>query len=164
MRATWMVGCAALLAMTVLVGCGSSTDSGSTADGTTAPAAASAVDASQRLVGQWHGEVWLDEAEVAESGALTQDQVAALKATTMDVQFDAGGKMLLSGVNGDQPYTTEGQWQVVQQEGPRVVIKSVEAEGAEKEILVRFDSEDQFSMSLPEPVARMGAMQFKRLR
>ena len=102
MRATWMTGCAALLAMTFSVGCGSSTDSGATANGTTVPATAPAVDASQRLVGQWHGEVWLDEAEVAESGALTEEQVAALKATTMDVHFESGGKMLLSGVNGDQ--------------------------------------------------------------
>lgn len=137
-------------------GCGSKESGGPAANAEAKPSGP------HQLIGAWHGEVWVDEAQASQ--VLTQDQLKAVKGTMMDVEFKADGEMVLSGVNNGKPYTTTGKWELVKQEGPRVVIKSVEAEGAEKEILVRIESQDEFSMSLPDPITRMGAMQFRRMR
>ncbi len=129
-----------------LAGCGSS-----------APPAAI-----ERLPGKWHGEMIVYEDAV--QGKLPPEKIAELSAMQMDFEFRQDGTMALSGDHKGQAYTTQGQWQMVKQEGDNLTIKSIEQGGSEKDINIEFDGSDTFFVPLQTEVAELGAMRFTRLR
>jgi hypothetical protein len=129
-----------------VVGCGSS-----------APPAAI-----ERLPGKWHGEMIVYEDAV--QGKLPPEKIAELSAMQMDFEFRQDGTMALSGDHKGQAYTTQGQWQMVKQEGDNLTIKSIEQGGSEKDINIEFDGSDTFFVPLQTEVAELGAMRFTRLR
>jgi hypothetical protein len=129
-----------------LVGCGAS-----------APPAAV-----ERLPGKWHGEMIVYEDAV--QGKLPAEKIAELQAMKMDFEFHPDGTMALSGAHKGQAYTTQGQWQMVKQEGDLLTIKSIEEGGGAKDIHIEFDGTDTFFVPLQTEVAELGAMRFTRLR
>jgi hypothetical protein len=139
----WMLSAVVTAA---LAGCGSS-----------APPAAI-----ERLPGKWHGEMIVYEEAV--QGKLPPDKIAELRAMQMDFEFRPDGSMELSGAHKGQAYTTQGQWQMVKQEGDLLTIKSIEQGGGAKDINIEFDGSDTFFVPLETEVAELGAMRFTRLR
>lgn len=129
-----------------LMGCGSS-----------APPAAI-----ERLPGKWHGEMIVFEDAV--QGKLPPEKIAELQAMQMDFEFRPDGSMALSGAHKGQAYTTQGQWQMVKQDGDLLTIKSIEEGGGAKDINIEFDGSDTFFVPLQTEVAELGAMRFTRMR
>jgi hypothetical protein len=143
-RHGWLL--AAVVTAAGLVGCGSS-----------APPAAV-----ERLPGKWHGEMIVYEDAV--QGVLPPEKIAELEKMQMDFEFRSDGTMALSGAHQGQAYTTQGQWQLIKQEGDLLTIKSVEEGGGAKDINIEFDGSDTFFVPLQTEVAELGAMRFTRLR
>ena len=142
----WTMLGSAVVACAGLAGCGSS-----------APPAAV-----ERLPGKWHGEMIVYEDAV--QGKLPPEKIAELSAMQMDFEFRPDGTMALSGDHQGQAYTTQGQWQMVKQEGDLLTIKSIEKGGGAKDINIEFDGTDTFFVPLQTEVAELGAMRFTRLR
>jgi hypothetical protein len=140
----WLLSAA--IATAGLVGCGS-------------PAPPAAVE---RLPGKWHGEMIVYEDAV--QGVLLPEKIAELEKMQMDFEFRTDGTMALSGAHQGQAYTTQGQWQMIKQEGDLLTIKSVEEGGGAKDINIEFDGSDTFFVPLQTEVAELGAMRFTRLR
>ncbi|MCE9524420.1 MAG: hypothetical protein K8R36_00030 [Planctomycetales bacterium] len=139
-----------------LAGCG-----GGTAD---KPAARTekTVTPEQLLQGQWHGQMILDEETEKK---LPPAQVAKLKAMTMGMEFQEGGKLILAGLKDDgKPYESEAAWEVVDAKDDQITIKSIEASGKATDAVLMFESDDSFLMPLKTEVANLGAMRFERLR
>ena len=143
-RLGWLLPVA--VAAAGLVGCGS-------------PAPPAAVE---RLPGKWHGEMIVYEEAV--QGVLPPEKIAELEQMQMDFEFRADGTMALSGAHQGQAYTTQGQWQMIKQEGDLLTIQSVEEGGGAKDINIEFDGADTFFVPLQTEVAELGAMRFTRLR
>jgi hypothetical protein len=116
----------------------------------------------ERLPGKWHGEMIVYEDAV--QGKLPPEKIAELQAMQMDFEFRPDGTMALSGAHKGQAYTTQGEWQMVKQEGDLLTIKSIEAGGGAKDINIEFDGADTFFVPLQTEVAELGAMRFTRLR
>ncbi|QDU30736.1 hypothetical protein ETAA8_58840 [Anatilimnocola aggregata] len=116
----------------------------------------------QRLPGAWHGKMVVDKESVGSS--LTPLQIADLERMEMGIEFTKEGAMVLSGVNNNQPYKSEGKWQFISQEGDQLTIKSLESDGTQKDVIILFDGTDKFHMPLKTEVANIGAMTFERLR
>lgn len=135
-----------VIAAAALAGCGSSDP----------PAAV------ERLPGKWHGQMIVYEDAV--QGKLPPEKIAELAQMQMDFEFRSDGTMALSGENQGQAYTTQGQWQMIKQEGDLLTIKSVEQGGGEKDINIEFDGSDTFFIPLQTEVAELGAMRFTRTR
>ena len=142
----WTMLGSAVVALAGLSGCGSS-----------APPAAV-----ERLPGKWHGEMIVYEDAV--QGKLPPEKIAELSAMQMDFEFRPDGTMALSGAHQGQAYTTQGEWQMVKQEGDLLTIKSIEHGGGAKDINIEFDGTDTFFVPLQTEVAELGAMRFTRLR
>lgn len=117
--------------------------------------------ADERLVGQWQGRVVLNPQK---AGELSPGAAEALESTAMTVDFRSDGTMTLTGKDGDEAYESEGTWEVLGEDGDELTIKSIEDEGLEKELSLRFEGLDTFSMPLPDEISRLGAMRFRRLR
>ena len=171
----------ALAGCVSLIGCGSSEEGGA---GTTAAAAPSQPEAQSasapqnasapadkqaqpkkpqhRLVGLWKGAV-----ELTGSGAeigLSEEEVENIKATKMDIHFKSDGTVKLEGVSAGKPYESGGTWEVISEEGDKLVFRTVESEDTESDAEIQFEGAHTFSMPLPEDLARLGAMKFRRLR
>jgi hypothetical protein len=136
----------AIVVSASLIGCGSASP----------PAAV------ERLPGKWHGEMIVYDDAV--QGKLPPEKIAELAAMKMDFEFREDGTMALSGDHKGQAYTTQGQWQMVKQEGDLLTIKSIEEGGGAKDINIEFDGTDTFFVPLQTEVAELGAMRFTRLR
>jgi hypothetical protein len=114
-----------------------------------------------RLIGAWHGEIQVNQSE--QTKLLNDQQISELKAMTIDIDFQTDGSMKLSGTSFGKPYSSNGQWELLNENGNEVTIKSTESEDSTKEITVLFEGDNSFSMPLPGPLSRLGAMQFKRV-
>src|SRR5262249_7638032 len=142
---------AALVVMSGLVGCGSSS----------LPAPV------QRLPGKWHGEMIVYKEEL--EGKLPPERIAALEQMQMDLEFRSDGTMTAEGANGGQAGSSRGQWQMVKQEGDLLIIQSTEEGGKSEHKNCEFDGTDIFYMPVQANlggagVADLGAMRFTRLR
>src|SRR5689334_12498027 len=104
-RIPWMVLAFLLATPLILSGCGSGTAEKQTmrTEKTITP--------EQLLEGQWRGQmVVADDAEKT----LKPAQVKKLKAMTMGMEFQEGGKLILAGVDDDgTAYERPGTWEVV---------------------------------------------------
>jgi hypothetical protein len=120
------------------------------------------VPPAQRLPGKWYGKMIVHRESVGDS--LTPEQIAQLEKMEMGIEFSADGSMVLSGVNNNIPYKSEGKWQFVGQDGDVLTIKSIESDGNQKDVVIVFDGNDEFSMPLKTEVANIGAMRFERLK
>jgi hypothetical protein len=116
----------------------------------------------QRLPGKWNGKVILTRETIGNS--LRPAEIAELERMKMGMEFTADGKMILSGLNGNVPYQSQGKWQLISQEGDVLTFKSIESDGFQKDIVVVFDGKDKFTMPLKTEMANIGAMEFERLR
>lgn len=116
----------------------------------------------QRLPGKWYGKMVVHHESVG--AALTPAQVAELEKMEMGIEFTKTGEMVLSGVNNNVPYKSAGKWQFIGQEGDILTIKSIESDGNQKDVVIVFEGEDEFSMPLKTEVANIGAMKFARLK
>lgn len=159
---SWIVG----LVVAGLVGCGGSASPTATAPASNATSATSAptvpaVPLLKRLPGQWSGQMVVDEEGVQ---GMPEDRVAGLRQMKMGIAFDAQGKMVLSGVNGGQPYESQGSWELISEAGEELTLKSVESDGQQKDIVLMFEGNDIFYMPLKTEVANLGAMKFERMR
>ena len=126
----------------------------------------------QKLVGAWAGTMQLDEAQVLakltnQTEAQKKQTIASLKSARMEITFEDSGQLKLisfidvpDGVFQD---TAEASWKVVRQEGPDAVIQSQESGGQPEEIMIRFESDDSFSMR-PKRYASIGSMHFTKKR
>lgn len=123
------------------------------------PAAVSPVD---RLTGQWQGTFIVDEESV--QGKLKPKQIEALRSMQVGMEFHPDGKLVLAGVNNGKPYESAALWELVSQDGDNVTIRSTEASGKTKEIVILFENDDAFVTPLKTEVANLGAMRFERLR
>ncbi|MFN0019813.1 MAG: hypothetical protein ACKVP0_16270 [Pirellulaceae bacterium] len=151
-----MVFLALVLVPLALAGCGSGTAE--------KPAARTekTITPEQLLQGQWQGQMVLDE-EIEKQ--LPPAQVAKLKAMTMGMEFQEGGKLILAGVKDDgKPYESEAAWEVVDSKDDQITIKSIETNGKSTDAVLMFESDDSFLMPLKTEVANLGAMRFERLR
>ena len=160
----WMLALVAGFVFAGLVGCGGGDSASSPAvDVTNATAGAEMkpLPLLERLPGDWAGVMVIDEAGVK---GLPADRVEALRAMQMGVSFTPQGEMILSGYNNGQPYESKGAWQLVKEEGDQLTLRSVEADGTQKDIVLMFDGNDRFLMPLKTEVANLGAMQFERMR
>ena len=117
---------------------------------------------SQRLPGKWYGKMIVHHESVG--NALTPAQIADLEKMEMGIEFTKDGAMVLSGVNNNVPYQSAGKWQFIGQEGDILTIKSIESDGNQKDVVIVFEGNDEFSMPLKTEVANIGAMKFERLR
>ncbi len=116
----------------------------------------------QLLQGQWQGQMVLDEEGVKQ---LSLDKVAKLRATTMGMEFQSDGRLIIAGVQHDgQPYESEAAWEVVEVKDDQITIKTVEASGKATDAVLMFESDDAFLMPLKTEVANLGAMRFERLK
>jgi hypothetical protein len=114
------------------------------------------------LQGQWHGQMVL--AEDAER-TLKPAQVKKLKAMTMGMEFQEGGKLILAGVKDDGEGKEEpGRWEVVKASDSEITIRTIEASGKSTEAVLMFESDDVFLIPLKTELANLGAMRFERLR
>jgi hypothetical protein len=116
----------------------------------------------QRLPGKWQGKMVVDRDSVGAS--LNPQQIAELERMEMGIEFSKDGEMILSGINNNQPYRSQGKWQFINQDGDQLTIKSVESDGTQKDVIILFDGSDKFHMPLKTEVANIGAMTFERLR
>jgi hypothetical protein len=151
-----MVFLALVLVPLALAGCGGNTPE--------APAARTekTITPEQLLQGQWQGQMVLDK-EIEKQ--LPPAQVAKLKAMTMGMEFQEGGKLILAGVKDDgKPYESQAVWEVVDAKDDQITIKSIEASGKSTDAVLMFESDDSFLMPLKTEVANLGAMRFERLR
>ena len=118
---------------------------------------------SHRIVGYWRGNVDLDKKDV-EDMKLTDAQFDAIAKMQMSVEFREDGTMRLAGTTQGQPDESLGKWKLLQDGKKNVTIRSSEDDGPTKELELTFEGDDAFSMPLPGPLERMGAMHFRRLR
>lgn len=116
----------------------------------------------QRLPGKWYGKMIVHHESVGNS--LTPAQIAQLEKMEMGIEFTKDGGMVLSGVNNNVPYQSQGKWQFIGQEGDILTIKSIESDGNQKDVVIVFEGNDEFSMPLKTEVANIGAMKFERLK
>ena len=145
-----------LIAPLALAGCGGGTSEKPAArnDKTVTP--------EQLLQGQWQGQMVLDEDAEKQ---LRPAQVAKLKAMTMGMEFQPGGKLILIGIKDDgEPVPSEGAWEVVEATDNQITIRTIEASGKATDAVLMFESDDSFLMPLKTEVANLGAMRFERLR
>jgi len=146
--------CAALLvAFAALAGCGGS------ADPQTAAAPAEAIDVD--LQGTWVSEVFINEEEAAKADA---NAIEVIKSMKMEMTFTPDGKLQLAGETNGQSYDAENQWTVVDQQDNVLKIKSVTAEGREKDLEFFFNDSNSFDMPLNLETAQVGALRFTRVR
>lgn len=145
-----LLGCLVALIVCSLSGCSGSNESGR-----------EEATAGDRLIGQWHGQVEIDSKEAKK---LSDDAVELLENTELKVEFRADGTMILTGKDGDKDYESGGTWEVLSEDGDELTVKSVEDEGLEKDLSLRFEGADAFSMPLPDQMSHLGAMRFRRLR
>ena len=146
-----------------LVGCGGDAEKTTSVDANNASASAEVqlLPLVQRLPGDWAGVMVIDEEGVK---GLPADKIEALKAMEMGVSFSPQGEMILSGYNNGQPYESKGAWQLVKENGDELTLRSIEADGTQKDIVLMFNGNDRFLMPLKTEVANLGAMQFERMR
>lgn len=151
-----------LLLTLTLAGCGGGTAANKTGEDATQARTEKTVTPEQLLEGQWQGQMVLDaEAEKT----LPTAQVDKLRAMTMGMEFQQGGKLILAGLKDDgKPYESEAAWEVVKVEEGQITIKSIEANGKETDAVLMFENDDSFLMPLKTEVANLGAMRFERLR
>lgn len=156
--------CALFLGLFVLAGCGT----GAAPVAETEPAPSETTEparpqtAEERLAGQWHGQMILDE-EVAKQ--LPAIKVAKLREMEMGMEFRPDGTLILVGVKDDgTPAQSEGTWSFVKADGDNVTIKTVEAGGKKTDAVLMFDGDDAFLMPVKTEVANLGAFRFERLR
>lgn len=140
-------------------GCSSSTSAPSNGP---AAAARPVPRAADRIEGAWRGSMLVNDEEV--TGKLSAEQLAQLETMKMGMEFRSDGLLVLTGVHDGRPYTSRNQWEVVQQTGEEITIRSIEPSGAEKEIVLVFEGEDVFLLPVKTEVADLGAMRFERLR
>jgi hypothetical protein len=158
----WIVSLIAGLVMAGLVGCGGSASTpaaNATADAGNASTAP--LPLLERLPGDWAGVMVVDEEGVKQ---LEPEKIQALREMEMGITFLPDGKMILSGFNNGKPYESEGAWQLVKEEGEQLTLRSYEADGKQKDIVLMFHGNDRFVMPLKTEVANLGAMQFERMR
>ena len=133
------------------------------AQNTSKPASKRAQPKSQhRLVGLWKGTV-----ELTGSGTeigLSKEEVETIKATKMDIHFKPDGTVKLEGVSAGKPYESGGTWEVISEQGDKLVFRTIESEDTESDAEIQFENAHTFSMPLPEDLGRLGAMKFRRLR
>ena len=116
----------------------------------------------ERLPGKWQGQMIVYEDQV--TGKLPPEKIAELSALKMGFEFQTDGSMVLSGVNNGQAYSAAGRWEVVNQEGDLLTMKSTEETGETKNVNIEFDGSDTFFIPLKTEVAELGAMRFTRMR
>ena len=145
-----------LVAPLILAGCG-----GATAE-KQAMRTEKTITPQQLLEGQWQGQMVL--ADDVEKN-LKPAQVAKLKAMTMGMEFQEGGKLILAGVEDDgTAYERPATWEVVKASDSEITIKTVEASGKATDAVLMLESDDVFLIPLKTEVANLGAMRFERLR
>jgi hypothetical protein len=121
----------------------------------------------QRLPGKWHGEMIVYKEEL--EGKLSPERIAALEQMQMDFEFRSDGTMTAVGAHAGQAAASQGQWQMVKQEGDVLMIQSTEEGGRVEPKKFEFDGADMFYMPIQAKlgdsgVADLGAMRFTRLR
>jgi hypothetical protein len=151
-----------LLLTLTLAGCGGDSAASKAGGSAAEPRTEKTVTPEQLLEGQWQGQMVLDaEAEKT----LPAAQVEKLRAMTMGMEFQEGGKLILAGLKDDgKPYESEAAWEVVKVEEGQITIKSIETNGKETDAVLMFENDDSFLMPLKTEVANLGAMRFERLR
>lgn len=126
---------------------------------TVAPAATSEM-IDVEIEGTWRGSMVIDETAAAQS--LKPEQVAALKSMHMSMTFHEDGTLLLAGETAGRKYESENQWDFVGMEGNKLILKSIDNKGNEKNIEMYFSHSNSFDMPLTtEEVA--GAMRFEKV-
>lgn len=144
-----LLGVCGLVAILSAVGCGGSSGT-------------AGKDPVQLLPGEWQGSMVVDRESV--TGQLSEAQIAELERMKMGISFSATGDMLISGVNNNSPYQSQGRWELLSKEEDVLTIKSIEADGSQKPVVIVFENENAFYMPLKTDVANIGAMKFERLR
>jgi len=114
------------------------------------------------LEGTWRGQMLVNEEEAAKK--LQADQIAALKEIQMEMTFREDGSLTLAGETNGAPYTSQNRWDLVDVEGNKLTIKSIDSDGSEKNIDLFFNDSNSFDMPLSTEVAELGAMRFTRVR
>jgi hypothetical protein len=121
----------------------------------------------ERLPGKWHGEMIIYEET---QGKMTADEIEKFAQMQWDFDFKNDGSMALSGMNSGAPFSTEGRWTPLNQDGDLLTIKSTEQSGGQKDIKIEFDGRDTFFIPVnvtpapDQPMVELGAMRFTRLR
>lgn len=113
------------------------------------------------LEGTWKGEVVVNDAEAAKANP---DAIALIKSMKMQMTFTEDGVLKLAGETNGQPYNDENSWQYVDQKDNVLTIKSVTADGKEKDHDFYFNDSHSFDMPLAIETAQVGAMRFTRVR
>ena len=113
------------------------------------------------LEGTWQGEVVVNEAEAAKADP---GAIALIKSMKMQMTFTEDGVLKLAGETNGQPYHDENSWQFVDQKDNVLTIKSITAEGKEKDHDFYFNDSHSFDMPLAIETAQVGAMRFTRVR
>lgn len=148
-----LLGVCGLVAILSAVGCGGSSGT-------------AGKDPVQLLPGEWQGSMVVDRESVG--ATLSAAQIAELERMKMGISFNSNGAsagdMVISGVNNNTPYQSQGRWELLSKEGDTVTIKSIEADGSQKPVVIVFENENAFYMPLKTEVANIGAMKFERLR
>jgi hypothetical protein len=156
-----------LLASLGLAGCGGSTP---TAPAAAAPAPAAipqvaaqpAESIDVEIEGTWRGQMIVNDSEASKK--LKAEQLEALTSMRMTMVFREDGTLKLAGETYGKPYESENRWDLVGAEGNKLVIKSIDASGKEKNIDLFFNDSESFDMPLSTEVANLGAMRFTRVR
>jgi predicted peroxiredoxin len=126
----------------------------------TVAAAATSESIDVEIEGTWQGHMVIDGTAAAQS--LKPEQVAALKSMYMSMTFYEDGTLLLAGETAGRKYESQNRWDFVDMEGNKLVLKSIDSNGNEKNIEMYFNHSNSFDMPLTTE-ALAGAMRFEKV-
>ena len=127
-----------------------------------------------RLIGEWQGQLEVDQEAVTElfqRGGQEDELANALKAyqnMQMTMGFKKGGTMTMS-IKIDTDETTEensgsGTWELIRDEGNKSIVESQEEGSAAQEIELSFEDTDHFQMLPKGPFRNAAVLKFSRIR
>ena len=136
--------------------------------------AAADAEPSHRLIGNWEGQLEVDQKAVTElfQREGQEDKLAeALKVyqnMQMTMGFKEGGAMTMS-IKIETADTTEensgsGTWELIRDEGNKSIVKSQEEGSTPQEIELSFEDADHFEMLPKGPFRNAAVLKFSRIR